>query len=185
MPYVSLRSAIERGIELFRRNQSAAQPLVSVWIPAALSDFLWPDQRLKQFIRLVLYESLSNNNPNSSIEVTATRHARLEGLDHFVGVHPSYWLELRLSGPGFRMAATLVEELFNNMGYRCEEWVGTEASGTRLGIFALIHSPDHKIVIFLDSSHGVVNSDFLFPIHETYAFSPSLKHDVKAAIPQA
>jgi len=79
----------------------------------------------------------------------------------------------------------LVEELLGGLDYRCEEWVGTEASGTRLGIFAYSHSPDQKIVIFLDSSQGVVNCDFLFPIHETYSFSPSLKHTVKTAAPRA
>lgn len=44
-------------------------------------------------------------------------------------------VELRISGRGLKIGEQSVEDLFAEVGYRCEEWVGIERSDARLGIW--------------------------------------------------
>ena len=61
----------------------------------------------------------------------------------------------------------LIEELFAEVGYRCEEWVGVEDSAARLGIFGSNTRPQLKTVFCLEFSRNILKCDLLLPISET------------------
>jgi hypothetical protein len=184
MESINLGKVIEEAIEKFGRNRIGEKPPVFVTISAALSTVPWPDRRLKEFVRLFLYESFLTSDPDAAIEVTLRRQAHLRDLNDFVGVHPSYWTQLRVSGRGLKVMEPLIEELFSHIGYDCEEWVGVEASNTRLGIFAPVDHPDLKMVFGLEMSRHILKCDLLLPISETYPLSTLLAHDAKNAVPR-
>jgi hypothetical protein len=90
----------------------------------------------------------------------------LKDLTAFVGIQPSYWIQLRLSGRGLKIAERLIEDLFDEVGYRCEEWVGVEDSSARLGIFGAIDAPKLKMVICLESTRQRLKCDLLLPVED-------------------
>jgi hypothetical protein len=92
----------------------------------------------------------------------------LNDLNAFVGIHPSHWVQLRVSGRDLKIMENLIDELFAEVGYRCEEWVGVEDSNTRLGIFGAAENPDGKLVFCLELSRDILKCDLLIPVFETF-----------------
>jgi hypothetical protein len=52
---------------------------------------------------MFLYEVLLTNDPDAIIEVTLRRKLELKDLNAFVGVRPSYWMQLRVAGRGLKI----------------------------------------------------------------------------------
>jgi hypothetical protein len=134
MERVNLGSVLEQAISKFSQNRIGDKPPVFVMIPPALPPIPWHDRSLKEFVRMFLYEVLLTNDPDAAIEVVLRRKIDLKDLNAFVGVRPTCWVQLSVAGRGLRVREVLVEELFAEVGYCCEEWVGVEDSTARLGI---------------------------------------------------
>jgi hypothetical protein len=164
MERINLGSVMEEVIARFSRNHVGAKPPVFLMISAAPHSIFWKDRTLKEFVRLFLYETLLTNKPDATVEVSLRRRSELRDLNKFVGILPSYWIQLRVISRGLKIMERLLEELFADVGYRCEEWVGIEAASARLGIFGTIDGPDLKIIVCLESSSRTRKCDLLFPI---------------------
>lgn len=183
MCYVNLATAVDQVITTFIRNRTGKKPLVFTAIPAEIACVAWSDGKLEDLVRVFLFHCLSTSNPNTTIEITVKKHGQLRGLENFVGVHPSYWTKLRASGRDLKMLDRSREELFQSMGYRCEEWVGMQASGTRLGIFAAADMPELKLVFCAERRRTLVICDLLLPISEMDAVSNGPNHEDKNVTP--
>ena len=120
---------------------------------------------------MFLYEALQTNDPDATIEVVLRKKRELKGLNAFVGVQPSFWVQLRVSGRGLKVMEHAIQELFDDVDYRCEEWVGVEASGARLGIFGASDKPELKMVCCLETSRSILKCDLLLPVFETLPLS--------------
>lgn len=166
MDKINLGAVIEEVIAKFSQNRIGDKPPVFVMISVGLPPIFWRDRSLKEFVRLFMYETLLTNDPDVTVEVSLRRRAELRDLNKFVGIEPSYWVQLRVISRGLRIMERLLEELFCDVGYRCEEWVGVEASSARLGIFGTIHGPDLKIIVCLESTSRTRKCDLLLPICE-------------------
>jgi hypothetical protein len=90
---------------------------------------------------------------------------------------------MRVSGRGLKVMEPLVEDLFIDLGYRCEEWVGVENSGARLGIFGAIDKAESKIVFCLETSREILKCDLLLPIYETFPVPNLLNNESKQERP--
>jgi hypothetical protein len=134
MEGVNLGSVLEQAISKFSQNRIGDKPPVFVMISPALAPIPWHDRSLKVFVRRFLYEVLLTNDPDAAIEVVLRHKIDLKDLNAFVGVRPSCWVQLRVAGRGLKVRELLVEELFAEVGYCCEEWVGVGDSTARLGI---------------------------------------------------
>ncbi len=168
MEKIDLGTIVQQAIAKFSENRIGQKPPVFVMISGSLPHVPWHDRSLKEFARLFLYESLVTNDPDATVEVAVRRKNELKDLNRFVGIHPSYWIQMRVSGRGLKIMERLVEDLFAGLGYRCEEWVGAENSGARLGIFGTVHKPESKIVFCLELSRDILKCDLLLPIYETF-----------------
>jgi hypothetical protein len=166
MEKINLGTVMEEVIARFSRNRVGAKPPVFLMISAALPSIFWKDRNLKEFVRLFLYETLLTNEPDATVEVSLRRRSELRDLNKFVGIQPSYWIQLRVLSRGLKVIERLVEELFADVGYRCEEWVGMEAASARLGIFGSIDGPGLKIIVCLESRSRTRKCDLLLPICE-------------------
>jgi len=167
MEHVNLGLVIEQAISKFSQNRIGDKPPVFVVISPALTYIKWHDRSIKEFVRMFLYEVLLTNDPDAIIEITLRRKVELKDLNAFVGVQPSCWVQLRVSGRGLKIMEHLIEELFAEVGYRCEEWVGVEDSAARLGIFGSNARPELKTVFCLEFSRNILKCDLLLPISET------------------
>jgi hypothetical protein len=168
MENISLPSVINESLARFSRNRIGSQPRVFVTVSPDFPEVPWWDGSVKEFARLFLYESLLTSDPDAALEVAVRKTIDLKGLNAFVRVHPSYWVQFRLCGRGLRIMENLVDELFTEVGYRCEEWVGVEDSTTRLGIFGAAENPDGKLVFCLELSRDILKCDLLIPVFETF-----------------
>ena len=56
----------------------------------------------------------------------------------------------------------LIDELFAEVGYRCEEWLG--AQNSRLGIFGNQKTPELKMIFGLELSRSILKCDLLLPV---------------------
>ncbi|MGH7872850.1 MAG: hypothetical protein ACREQO_11610 [Candidatus Binatia bacterium] len=135
-----------------------------VTLSPALTQVPWKDRTLKEFLRYFLYEALLTSDPDAPVEITLRRRSLLADLKAFVGVQPSYWIQVRISGRGLRIAENLVEDLFSEVGYRCEEWVGIDGSEARLGILGSIDAPRFKMVFCVETKRHTLKCDLLIPV---------------------
>ena len=103
---------------------------------------------------------------NAAVEISLRRRSLLKDLTAFVGLQPSYWVQLRISGRGLKIVEQIIEDLFAEVGYRCEEWVGVEGSDARLGIFGTIDVPNKKMVFCLESTRHRLRCDLLVPVND-------------------
>jgi hypothetical protein len=172
MERVNLGSVLEQAISKFSQNRIGDKPPVFVMISPTLTPIPWHDRSLKEFVRMLLYEILLTNDPDAAIEVVLRRKIELKDLNAFVGVRPSCWVQLRISGRGLRIRELLVEELFTEVGYCCEEWVGVEGSTARLGIFGSKDKPELKMVFCVELHRNTRKCDLLLPVSETIPLSP-------------
>ena len=173
MEQVNLGSVIEQAISRFSQNRIGEKPPVFVTLAPALPQIPWKGAALRQFLQFFLYESLLTSDANAAVEISLRRRSVLKDLTDFVGIQPSYWVQLRLSGRGLRIAESFVEDLFGQVGYRCEEWVGVDGSAARLGIFGTIDAPGLKIVFCIESTRHRLRCDLLLPVVDKFPM-PSL-----------
>ena len=108
MEQVNLGSVIEQAITKFTRNRIGDKPPVFVVLSPALTRVPWKDRTLGEFLQFFLYESLLTSHPDTAIEISLRRRLLLKDLTAFVGVQPSYWVQIRVSGRGLRIAEPLI-----------------------------------------------------------------------------
>ena len=171
MERIDLAKTIKEATATFCQNRIGDKPPISVMVPSIISDIPWPDRKLQELVKLFLYETLLTNDPDAEVTVSLRRRPELKDLSEFVGVQPSYWLHLRISGRGVRLSESFIDEFFKDIGYKCEEWVGVAESETRLGIFTAANMPNIKIVFCLDDGRFARKFDLLLPIREPVALS--------------
>ena len=166
MQRVNLGAVIEQAIAKVTRNRIGEKPPVFVTLSPALTEVPWKDSALQQFLQYFLYESLLTSDANAAIEIALRRRSLLKDLTAFVGIQPSYWVQLRIAGRGLKIAENQVEALFTEVGYRCEEWVGMDGSPALLGIFGAIDAPKLKMVFCLESTRQRLKCDLLLPVED-------------------
>lgn len=173
MEHVNLESVIQQTITRFKQNRSGEKPLVFVSVSPSISQIAWDDGSLKEFVRLFVYECLHSSEPDKAIEVLLTRRAEIGGMNDFLGLRPSYWVQLRLAGRGVKYTERMIEDMFRGLGYRCEEWVGLDDSAVRLGIFGTQFNAAARMILCLNSIRGILKCDLLLPISEYAPLSSS------------
>jgi hypothetical protein len=171
MEKIDLTTVIQETISTFCRNRNGDKPPVYVMLAPAMTQVPWATRALRDFVRCFLYEALSTSDPEAPIEVALRKRFPLKDLNAFVRIQPSYWVQLRVSGRGLRILEPVIEELFADLGYRCEEWLGVERSKARLGIFGAVQSAAHKMVFCLEWAHHNLKCDLLLPITDEGAAS--------------
>jgi hypothetical protein len=164
MEHVNLGLVIEQSISKFGQNRIGDKPPVFVVISPTLAPIPWHDRSLKEFVRMFIYEVLLTNDPNAIIEIALRRKTELKDLNAFVGVQPSFWAQLRVAGRGLKVMENLIEDLFAEVGYRCEEWVGVHGSPARLGIFGNNRKSELKMVFGVELSRNILKCDLLLPV---------------------
>jgi hypothetical protein len=174
MERIDLAKTIKDATATFCQNRIGDKPAISLTVPSILSDIPWPDRKLQELVKLFLYETLLTNDPDAEVAISLRRRSELKDLSEFIGVQPSYWLHLRISGRGVRLSESFIDEFFQDVGYKCSEWVGVAESETRLGIFTAFNMPEIKIVFCLDDGRFTRRFDLLLPIRETIALSGNL-----------
>jgi hypothetical protein len=184
MEQVNLGSVIEQAISKFSQNRIGDKPPVFVMISPASASILWHDRSLKEFVRAFLYEVLLTNDPDATLEIALRRNLDLKDLSAFIGVHPACWVQLRVSGRGLKVMEHLIEELFAEVDYLCEEWVGVEDSAARLGIFGNESRPELKMVFCLESNRNILKCDLLLPILEMIPMPCLTADETKQAMPR-
>ena len=178
MGKLDIGTVIHDAISRFSQNRTGAKPPVFVTLAPAMTQVQWKNQTAEGFIRRFIYETLLNSDPDAPIEVSLRRRSCLYDLNAFIGVKPSYWIQLRVTGRGIRVGEKLIDELFGELGFRLEEWVGVEGSETRLGIFATIDAPKLTMVFCLEWVRHKLKCDLLLPVDDERpaggALSPAL-----------
>ncbi|HWO43748.1 MAG TPA: hypothetical protein VNO43_18310 [Candidatus Eisenbacteria bacterium] len=164
MEKFNLGSMIEDVIVKFSHNRVGDKPPIFLMVSTGLPPIVWKDQTIKEFVRRFLYDTLLTNDPDATVEVSVRRRSELRDIEEFVGIKPSYWVQLRVLSGGLKVVEASLEELLGDMGYRCEEWVGVETSRTRLGIFGTIAGADLKLIVCLESNSRKRRCELLLPI---------------------
>ena len=164
MEKLDIGAVIHDSISRFSQNRTGAKPPVFVTLAPAMTQVPWENQTAKEFVRRFIYETLLTSDPGTPIEVSLRRRSSLNDLNAFIGIRPSYWIQLRVSGRGIRVGEKLIDELFGELGFRVEEWVGVQGSETRLGIFATIDAPKLTMVFCLEWLRHKLKCDLLLPV---------------------
>ncbi|MDP9129064.1 MAG: hypothetical protein M3N35_01635 [Candidatus Binatota bacterium] len=177
MGKLDIGAVIQEAISRFSQNRIGDKPPVFVTLAPAFTQVPWQNQTAEGFVRRFIYETLLTSDPDAPIEISLRRRSRLNDLNAFIGIKPSYWIQLRLSGRGIRVGEKLIDELFGELGFRVEEWVGIDGSDTRLGIFGTIDAPTLKMVFCLESVRHKLKCDLLLPIDDGTVASDLIAND--------
>jgi hypothetical protein len=164
MQKVDLSAVIQETISRCSQHRIGEKPPVFVTLAPVLSRVPWQNHTAAEFVRRFLYETLLTSDADATVEVSLRRRSWLNDLNAFVGIKPSYWIQLRVAGRGIRVAENLIDDLFSEVGLRAEEWLGVAGSGTRLGIFGAIDAPKIKMVFCIESVRHRQQCDLLLPI---------------------
>ncbi len=164
MEKLDIGKVIQEAIARFSQNHTGDKPPVFVTLAPAMTQVPWKNLTAEIFVRRFIYETLLTSDSDAPIEISLRRRSYLNDLNAFIGVKPSYWIQLRITGRGLRVGEKLLDELFGELGFRLEEWVGVEASGTRLGIFTTIDAPKLTMVFCLESLRHKLWCYLLLPI---------------------
>jgi hypothetical protein len=173
MENIDLATIIQETVSTFCRKRMGGKPPVFVTLSPALTQVPWKTRRLKEFVRGILYECLLANDSETAIQVKLRKRFPLKDVNAFLGIDPSYWVQLRIAGRGLRILEPMVEEFFADIGYRCEEWLGIEDWPARLGIFGPMEATSHKLVFAVEVSRGLLKADLLLPVFEDGSPYPS------------
>lgn len=166
MQELNLGMTIQDIISRFNRNRVGSKPAVFLSFLPAITQVPWRDRTLDEFIRYFVYESLISSDPEAPVEISVRRRTALKDLTAFLGIQPSYWVQIRLNGRGLTIRPQTIEDLFAEVGYRCDEWVGSESTTERLGIFASFDAPRQTMVFSTSTIRGRQRFDLLLPITE-------------------
>ena len=180
MEQVNLGSVIEQAITRSSQNRLGEKPPVFVALAPVLPHVPWRDTALRRFLQSFIYKSLLTSDASAAVEISLRRRSLLKDLTAFVGVRPSYWVQLRIAGRGLKVREQTIEDLFAEVGYRCEEWVGIQSSNARLGIFGTIDTPNVKMVFFFESTRHRFRCDLLLPVDDRSP-APCLAENTSAA----
>jgi len=164
MEKVDFSIVIQETISRCSQNRIGDKPPVFVTLAPVLTRVPWQNHTAEEFVRRFLYETLLTSDADATVEVSLRRRSLLNDLNAFVGIKPSYWIQLRVAGRGIRVAENLIDDLFSEVGLRAEEWLGIAGSGTRLGIFGTIDGPKIKMVFCIESVRHRQQCDLLLPI---------------------
>jgi hypothetical protein len=182
MENVNLQSVIQQTITRFQHNRNGDKPFVFVSVSPSIAQIPWNDGSLKEFVRLFVYECLHRSDPDQAVEVLLTRRAEIGDINEFLGMQPSYWVQLRLSGRGLKYNERMIEDMFRGLGYSCEEWVGVDNSDIRLGTFGTKFDPAAKMILCLNCVRGALKCDLLLPVSE---YTPAARLSARARNPAA
>ena len=177
MGKLDIGAVIHEAISRFSQNRTGAKPPVFITLAPAMTQVPWKNQTAADFVRRFMYETLLTSDPDTPIEVSLRRRSCLNDLNAFIGLKPSYWIQLRVTGRGIRVGEKLIDELFGELGFRLEEWVGVESSETRLGIFAAIDAPKLTMVFCLEWVRHKLKCDLLLPVNDDSPAANALSHE--------
>ena len=166
MKEVDLGIVVYEIILRFNQRRTKARPAISLSIPSNLSKVPWPDSSLERLVHACLYHALLMNDPSGSVRVAVHERFKLHDLEEFVEVHPFYWMQLRIEGQAPAGFGSVVEEIFDDFGYRCEKWAGVENSDARLAVFGFGTKNEPKIVCCAENGGAIQKHDFLIPVTE-------------------
>jgi hypothetical protein len=166
MNAINMSGVIEQAIAAFAQNRTGPRPSVRAKIPPHLPAIPWHDPGLGKFIKRFLYDALMTSSPEVPVRVSVNERSRLSDLEAFVRLLPVCWIQLRVEGRRPGVTGGLVEELFRDFDYRCEEWVGVEGSDSQLAIFCPNNETGPKVVFCADLSKPIWKCDLLIPVME-------------------
>jgi hypothetical protein len=164
MERLDFARVIQETISRCNRNRIGEKPLVFVTLAPVVTSVPWHNQTAAEFVRRFLYETLLTCDAGTAVEVSLRRRTALVDLSAFVDVAPTYWLQLRVQGRGIRVAESLINDLFSEVGLRAEEWLGGDSSSNRLAIFGTVDAPRLKMIFCLESLRHKQRCDLLLPI---------------------
>ena len=166
MEKLDMGTVIHEAISRFSQNRTGDKPAVFVTLAPAMTQIPWKNHTAGEFVRRFIYETLLTSDPDTPIEVSLRRRSCLNDLNDFIGIRPSYWIQLRVTGRGIHVGGKLIDELFGELGFRLEEWIGVQGSDTRLGIFTTIDAPKLTMFFCLEWLRHKLKCDLLLPVGE-------------------
>jgi|KBSMisStaDraftv2_1062788.scaffolds.fasta_scaffold686558_1 hypothetical protein len=179
MERIDMPLVVQDALARFSRNRTGDKPPVSLILTPGFPPVVWPDRGLKDFVRYFLYDCLLSCNPDAPIKIALRQRPLLNDLSTFLGIHASYWVHLQVSGRGIRIVERFIEELFADVGYRCNEWIGVEGSSAQLGIFGAIDAPARKLVFCIKATAARLSCELFVPVEQTEALpAPAPSNDV-------
>src|SRR5262245_10550112 len=110
MKKIDFAAVIQETISRCSQNRIGPKPHVFVILSPVLAHLPWRYRSAEEFIRRFLYETLLTSDADAAVEVSLRRRAVLKDLKNFVGVDPSYWIQLRVAGRGIRVAENLIDD---------------------------------------------------------------------------
>jgi len=164
MEQVDLGKVIQDSISRFSENRIGDKPPVSVRLSAALPSIPWPDGSLGRVVKALLYEALMSNDPEAPMDICLRRRSELKEFDAFVLVHPMYWAQVRVAGPGLRVRDLSFEEVLNDLGYKSQEWFGIRNTTTQFAVFAKALHSKQKLIFCADPGSDIKKYDLLLPV---------------------
>ncbi len=164
MKEVDLGLVVQDAILRFNQRRTMTRPAVALSIPSNLSRVRWQDDSLERLLQAFLFHALLMNDPFGSVRVAVHERRELHDLEAFLQLRPIYWMQVRIEGQASQHFESIVEEKFDDFGYRCEDRAAVESSKAKLAVFSFGTKNEPKLVCCADNRGVFHQHDFLIPV---------------------
>jgi hypothetical protein len=137
---------------------------VHLSLPPNLSRFLWHDRSLETLIERFIHWASTISHAAGPVRIAVRQKAKMQDLEKFFGIPSCHWIQLRIQWRGLAGFDGDARRILEDLGYRCEEWVGVEDSPQQLGAFYLGTDKEPKLVFWTDSRRDSHKCDLLIPV---------------------
>jgi hypothetical protein len=165
MKTLDLTALLAKTVLRLNRMGARVGSSIQLSLSRNLSRFAWYDRSLERLIEKLIHYASVINHPGRPVRIAVCRKARLLDLEKFFDIHPIHWVQLHidLEAPGFERGA---RQIFEDHGYRCEEWVGVEDSPQQLGAFCIGAEQTPRLVFWAENRRFRHRCDLLIPVAE-------------------
>ena len=167
----SMQGVILRCNKLLSRTGSSIQ----LSNPFPHSKLFWPDRRLEKLVERLTFQASLAVDPGKPVRVAIRQRKQMRDLEKFFGIYPSHWIQLKIArrGPeGFEGAA---QQILEDLGYFCEEWIGAKGSWPQLGAFSFGTRRLLKLVFWSQWRDNTQKCELLIPVMQSSSWPDPLQ----------
>ena len=159
----SMQGVVLRCNRLLSRTGSSVQ----LSKPFTSSKLLWPDRSLERLVERLTFQASLAVDPGRPVRIAIRQRKKMRDLEKFFGIHPSHWIQLKIARRGPAGFEGNAREILEDLGYSCEEWIGTNGSWPQLGAFSFGTKRLLKLVFWAQWHNNVQKCELLIPVMQS------------------
>ncbi len=132
--------------------------------PSCAPRLSWYDESLETLLERLALRASSNVDQGSHVRITVSQRRNMRGLEGFFDIRPSHWILLKIARKGRAGFETEARNILEDLGYRCDEWIGTEGSWPQMGAFSSGKMQAQRLMLWAQWYKNTQKYELIIPV---------------------